>query len=475
MMIMKKIFEYIMWLLLLCCMGCSDWLDVRPKSQIKEEELFKSESGFQDALIGIYAWMGKNETYGGNATMGFLDMAAQVYSSVNSDYSKVLGYDYKDEATKAIIDTLWSSNYYAIANCNYLLKNIAERGSVLSERKRKLIRGEALALRGFLHFDLLRGFAPSYKMGAAEAAIPYVREVTNAPVAQPTVEDVLGYVLEDLKTARDLLKDTDPIGPAFDQYEEKVNYEADDYIADDGFWLYRKSRLNYYGVTALMARVYLYAERMTEALNCAVEVIDAGRFELITDALIAKDPRDYTFMQSMAAHEYITSLYVYDLKKGRSDLYFKDLSTYACVMNSERKAAVFEGSGLDLDWRSKRMFAVPSGSSTEYVVKYLTGTRIPLLKLSEMYLIAAEASGDITYLETLRAHRGYGSHSLPADADPATELRKEYQKEFIAEGQLFYYYKRMNMSEIPFCSQALNRATYVFPMPDNELEFGDIQ
>ncbi len=35
----------------------------------------------------------------------------------------------------------------------------------------------------------------------------------------------------------------------------------DEYITDDGFWLYRKSRLNYYGVTALMARVYLCQEK----------------------------------------------------------------------------------------------------------------------------------------------------------------------------------------------------------------------
>lgn len=30
--------------------GCSDWLDVDPKSQIKQEVLFESEAGFRDAL-----------------------------------------------------------------------------------------------------------------------------------------------------------------------------------------------------------------------------------------------------------------------------------------------------------------------------------------------------------------------------------------------------------------------------------------
>ena len=33
--------------------GCNNWLDVDPKSQVKQEELIESEAGFQDALTGI--------------------------------------------------------------------------------------------------------------------------------------------------------------------------------------------------------------------------------------------------------------------------------------------------------------------------------------------------------------------------------------------------------------------------------------
>ena len=37
--------------------GCSDWLDVDPKSQIKQEALFESEAGFRDALtVYIRLW-----------------------------------------------------------------------------------------------------------------------------------------------------------------------------------------------------------------------------------------------------------------------------------------------------------------------------------------------------------------------------------------------------------------------------------
>ena len=34
--------------------GCSDWLDVQPKTSVPEEDLFAEEFGFQDSLTGFY-------------------------------------------------------------------------------------------------------------------------------------------------------------------------------------------------------------------------------------------------------------------------------------------------------------------------------------------------------------------------------------------------------------------------------------
>ena len=96
-------------------------------------------------------------------------------------------------------------------------------------------------------------------------------------------------------------------------------------------------------------------------------------------------------------------------------------------------------------------------------------TQIPLLKIGEMYLIAAEASGDISYLNTMRKNRGYVNDE---SSDHFNELLiGEYQRELFAEGQLFYFYKRLNMESIP---NALVFApeNYILPVPDDEKEFG---
>ena len=34
--------------------SCEDFLDVRPKQELVEGELFKSASGFEDAIYGVY-------------------------------------------------------------------------------------------------------------------------------------------------------------------------------------------------------------------------------------------------------------------------------------------------------------------------------------------------------------------------------------------------------------------------------------
>ena len=37
--------------------SCENWLDVSPKSDIKAEDLFSKERGFEDAMVGVYSLM----------------------------------------------------------------------------------------------------------------------------------------------------------------------------------------------------------------------------------------------------------------------------------------------------------------------------------------------------------------------------------------------------------------------------------
>lgn len=57
-----------------------------------------------------------------------------------------------------------------------------------------------------------------------------------------------------------------------------------------------------------------------------------------------------------------------------------------------------------------------------------------------------------------------------------SELIKEYRKEFFAEGQLFYLFKRLNLpvAAINGTSTPANDKIFVLPLPDAEVQYGKI-
>lgn len=77
---MRKYIQIISFLLAAVTLsGCENWLDVKPETEVNEDDMFNTEQGFMDALYGIYVNMGKSDLYGGTLQTA-LDMTAQYYS-----------------------------------------------------------------------------------------------------------------------------------------------------------------------------------------------------------------------------------------------------------------------------------------------------------------------------------------------------------------------------------------------------------
>ena len=80
---MKKLInKSIIFSLIFALTSCNDWLNVSPKTDMKAEDLFSTESGFRDALIGVYALMSTSNLYGRNLSYAYLDVLAQYYTSL---------------------------------------------------------------------------------------------------------------------------------------------------------------------------------------------------------------------------------------------------------------------------------------------------------------------------------------------------------------------------------------------------------
>ncbi len=467
--------------------SCEEWLDVRPKSEIKSENLFESERGYRQALFGIYTGMSSSTIYGGNLTMSFLDVLAQNYV-IETDsepfyYDKI--YEYDHIGVERTINSIWGKMYSQIVNCNNLLENLEGQEDLFADDNYNIFLAETKALRAFLHFDLLRMFGPSLASGGGSTlAIPFVDKVQITPFQQLTVTKMLEKIVQELTQAKELIREIDPIRPNNVGYvdSEYMSVNENIYIDDDGFLLYRKSRMNYYAITGILARVYLYQNDKAKALEAAKEVLESGRFKWIDvySKIIGNESPDIIFYD-----EIIFNLFN-DKLDTKSDNYFKRDAYNKLYISDARKAIYFPfklGEGGDSDYRYRYQFE-KKGGPQEFVNKYDfrgEGTKyIPMLRLSEMAYIAAECEPNqvkaLGYLNTVRKNRGYAEDNfISIDADFEKEIYNEYRREFIAEGQLFYYMKRKNIIDIDYSDIDGSEAVYVLPLPDSEIDFGNIK
>ena len=82
-------------------------------------------------------------------------------------------------------------------------------------------------------------------------------------------------------------------------------------------------------------------------------------------------------------------------------------------------------------------------------------------------------------MNTVRVNRGISNaYNLPYTLEKSQvqdEITKEYQKEFMCEGQLFYYYKRLGFKSIPNTTKTGNDAVYVVPLPINDVNLGGLE
>lgn len=105
----------------------------------------------------------------------------------------------------------------------------------------------------------------------------------------------------------------------------------------------------------------------------------------------------------------------------------------------------------------------------------------PAIRLSEMYYIASECSyagnptAAVNYLKQVREARQIGDPlSINNEEDLIKELLKDARKEWLAEGQLFYMYKRLNRGIVGQTGVIIPASDNIFvlPLPNDEIVYG---
>ncbi len=474
---MKKYFtNTILFLLGILSFSCSDYLDVQPEDKYLESQVYSSEDGVNNILNGVYLNLAENNLYGSQLTLSTVEVLGQRYNLSNSSHTwyNEGHYLYEETSAKSNFEGIWSSAYEAILNLNSLIEGL-EKYSTLTEDKESIVKGEAIALRAMLHFDLLRLFGPIYSVNSEALSIPYYDQAKAESNPALPASEVIKNILNDLMVAEGLLAE-DPI--IENGVVEDINYP---------FYSLRNLRLNYYGVKALQARVNLYAGNNQEALAASKSVIEATSSILpwtqATD-VISGENKDKVFSKEIIFAVQNLSLY------GRQTNLFASSLTDSKILapNTKRLEQVYESNENDYRYNPSWMVPLDGSKSYRTFFKYADvpdkeqSFRFmqPLIRKTEMYYIAAEATTDNTmaleYLNTVRYNRGLSD--LEEGVDIEAEIQKEYMKEFYGEGQLFFYYKRKNIDAIPDGNSTSSSRTismgeenYVIPIPDSETKF----
>lgn len=462
--------------------SCSKWLDVKPETQKDREELINTTSGFEQMLSGVYAGMTDAGLYGHQLSYGFVESVAYNHFFADETSGPFINWNYTSTNARPIIDAVWSKMYNTIANANSILKDIDNRKSLFTEQEYSVIKGESLALRAFLHFDLLRMFAPAYTLNNDIIAIPYVDSYEAVRSTHLKSIDVMKKVINDLDSAEVLLKKWDPI------FQIGLTNSTS---AKNDFLTNRQYRFNYWALQAFKARVYMYAGDKVKAASYANKVITEGPFTWVNPATLTGNNPDVVFFPEVIMALNVSNLETY------YQTYFAS-GTYKVSNGSSSYATrIFD----DLnDYRYLYQMTSDSYGNKSVSAKYkqsplstiaLKKQTVPLMRLGEMYLIAAEcalSANDkptaISLVRELRLRRGYLSADRSVsdnitDALLQTLIVKEFRKETYMEGQTFFNYKRLNQIKIPglfawWGEPIAGPVKFILPIPENEKEFGNI-
>ncbi|SEM68091.1 SusD family protein [bacterium A37T11] len=504
---MKKIIIHLFIVAILLMSSCKKWLEVVPEAQTTKDELFTTQKGFRDALTGAYIDMKSSDIYGGSLMWGNIEYMAKNWDAVNPNSQalpNLVAGNYSDATVRGWLDNTYAALYKVIADANGILDVIDAKQSIFEENNYALIKGESLALRAFCHFDVLRMFGPMPDNPGTASVLSYVKDVTSNIHSPIPYQDFGQAVLSDLDSAETLLKGTDPITQSSIRDLNPVGDALNDVKFEDDYLLYRQIRMNYYAVLALKARVYLWlaandpsqqanAAKYAQKVISAVDQKGALTFRLGTET-------DRVAGDNTMSPEHILALSVYNLAAKATSTFGETGSLLRYDFNIQDGFYylnnLFPVNERTSDVRWTGMWSYKSNNAN-YVMykKYIQrdgsdqnwDTRpilqIPLLRISEMYLILTECAQGKEEAETAYAtfcdKKGIpfsnGFNSDDWQTDRKNKLIREYVREFYAEGQSFFTYKRFHVITLPtswtYSYYSGTTAKYIVPLPDREINY----
>ncbi len=177
------------------------------------ENFFQTEAEFNQAIRGIYSRMKAFGYYGGSGVAGDIIVTGDLLTDnlITNPAGRGTNFQshnflYNDNTTPTLI---YQQAYIGIARANLILANIDNLQDGVAKDQ---IRGETLAARAMLHFDVARFYSqiPTQSSGAnSDLGIAYVTsfDPVGTPARVATVQEVYDLIDADLNQAVALIGD----------------------------------------------------------------------------------------------------------------------------------------------------------------------------------------------------------------------------------------------------------------------------
>lgn len=487
--------------LVIALTSCNDWLDVKPDTEEREKDLFTSYQGFKDALSGCYTLMAKRSAYGEALTMNSTECLACLWAEPDESTQPtehfLYAHEYQNDQVRQQLSSTYQALFTVIAGANKIISHIesADSSVIRSPQARWVIRAEAYAIRAFCQFDILRLFGQMPSNPQQQVRLPYATKSSIGDL--PHYYDYDRYVqmlFDDLGMAESLLRKADP---AVGQTLESLNFQASTTTDEDDFLTFRQMRMNYWAVQALKARIYLYTGQTSLAHDTALGVITGGNtgvapvglsgptdvnlgyFALPGECLfILSNPDMINYSITLLGGDATAQIDEYSQLHITTDMLNLQLYAGQNTTSNNRYLRIWE-----------RSTANATGRQFPTIKKYYYDTRqsnslttlrsslqiLPLLRLSEMYLIVLETTDDLAeanslYKTYMASHNVRVTDDFASLTDVRNEVVGEYRREFYGEGVMFFTYKRLGMADILWCNHPMTEQQYILPLPVSEYD-----
>lgn len=392
--------------------ACDKFLDKNPENQIAIDVLFSDMQGSKAALTGVYNALFSSNYYNGER-MVYPDLVGGNLKHDSAKNNLVDVYNFHAEAQSSSMNKLYAEQYRILNNINNILTYVPKlQDGSIAERNELL--AQAYGLRALLHLDLVQLYAQAYAYTADGSHLGII--LALAPIRpadtqrrRSTVAEVYSSILQDLDQADSL-------------------FQVSQSIFSGNTVIY----MNADAVNALRARIALQMEKWETAYHYSNQIINQ-RYQLYSNSTYRASWLRATTSES------IFELAVPGSYAGNSlGHYYVDTAgnNYFQFLPSRDLLNLFSEGDVRAD-----------GGLSKYPTIGVNATSVKLVRLSELYLIRAEASAErgdlqsaLTDLNTirLRGNPNLAPFSATTKEHLIAEILAERRRELCLEGFLFF-------------------------------------